>query len=170
MHQFLLRSIAFLGLSLIALGFAGPASAADAVKTIEIVKNADGKFVFAVPKAKIEPGETIKWAAKDADVPHQLVPDTDQDGFKDTGPFDASKAPKQQFSTPGLIKYHCAIHPKSMKGSIRVTAAEPAVPPEADTEDAPDASAPAKEEAAPKEAPVKKAPAKKAPPSSYDPY
>jgi plastocyanin len=169
MRQFLRGSIALLGLSLI--GLAGPASAADAVKTIEIVKNADGKFVFSVPKAKIEPGETIKWAAKDADVPHQLVPDTDEDAFKDTGQFDSSNPPKQKFSTSGLIKYHCAIHPNSMKGSIRVTAAEPPPePPAADTEDAPGENAPAKEEAAPKEAPAKKAPAKKAPPSSYDPY
>ena len=126
-----------------------PAPAANDVKTIEIVKNADGKFVFSDANAKVEAGQTIKWVAKDADVPHQLVPDTEDDALADTGAFDSTSAPSQTFKSAGTIKYHCAIHPKSMKGTIAVSAA---------------AEAPAK-------APEKeKAPAKAPPQPSYDPY
>jgi plastocyanin len=123
-----------------------PAPAADDVKTIEIVKNADGKFVFSDVNAKVEPGQTVKWVAKDADVPHQLVPDTEDDAFTDTSTFDSTSAPSQSFKTAGTIKYHCAIHPKSMKGTITVSAA---------------AEAPAKPEKPPAKAPAK---------PSYDPY
>ena len=150
MRQPVVSSTLVVVLSLIGLQLTQPASAADAAKTIEIVKNADGKFVFSDPNAKIAAGQSIKWVAKDADVPHQLVPDTDADALKDTGEFDSTKAPSQKFGAAGTIKYHCAIHPKSMKGTITVTAAA--------------------SEEAPAKAPVKKAPAKKAPPPSYDPY
>ncbi len=126
-----------------------PLSAADDVKTIEIVKNADGKFVFSDTNAKINAGQSIKWVAKDADVPHQLVPDTEEDTLKDTLTFDASTPPTQKFESAGTIHYHCAIHPKSMKGTITVTQA---------------AAAP-KEEAAPAK---EKAPAKAKPKPSYD--
>ncbi len=117
-----------------------PAPAAEEVKTIEIVKNADGKFVFSDTNAKINAGQTIKWVAKDADVPHQLVPDTADDALKDTLTFDSTSVPSQKFDTAGTIHYHCAIHPKSMKGTITVTAAA-------------EEEAPAKEKAPPKAKP-----------------
>jgi plastocyanin len=149
MRQFLPSSIVAVALSMIGLALAQSAAAADAVKSIDIVKNADGKFVFSDTNAKIAAGQSVKWVAKDADVPHQLVPDTDKDALKDTGEFDSTKAPTQKFGAAGTIKYHCAIHP-SMKGTITVTAAASEEPPA--------------------KAPVKKAPVKKAPPPSYDPY
>jgi plastocyanin len=149
MRRFLLCSIVAVALSLVGLALARPATAADTAKTIDIVKNADGKFVFSDTDAKIAAGQSVKWVAKDADVPHQLVPDTDKDALKDTGEFDSTKVPAQKFGAAGTIKYHCAIHP-SMKGTITVTAVA--------------------SEEAPAKAPVKKAPVKKAPPPSYDPY
>ena len=84
--------------------------------------------------------------AKDADVPHQLVPDTEDDALTDTSTFDSSTTPTQKFKAAGTIHYHCVIHLKSMKGTIRVTAA---------------AEAPAEPE---------KPPAKAPPKPSYDPY
>ncbi len=152
MQKRLLLSMGVVGLAATALASwqLGPASAADETKTIEIVKNADGKFVFSDTNAKITAGQSIKWVAKDADVPHQLVPDTEEDALTDTLTFDAASPPTQKFEAPGTIHYHCAIHPKSMKGTITVTEA---------------AAAPAKEE----EAPAKeKAPAKAKPKPSYD--
>ena len=105
------------------------------MKTIEIVKNADGKFVFSETNVKIKAGQTIKWVAVDADVPHQLVPASEGDALTDTGEFDATNPPTQRFDTPGTINYICAIHP-SMRGTITV----------ADTEEAPaeEAAKPAK--------------------------
>jgi plastocyanin len=151
MRRYLLLPTGLTALALAVTGFfflsPQPAPAADSVKTIEIVKNADGKFVFSDANAKVEPGQTVKWVAKDADVPHQLVPDTEDDALADTGAFDSTSAPSQTFKSAGTIKYHCAIHPKSMKGTITVSAA---------------AEAPAK---APE-----KAPAKAKPQPSYDPY
>ena len=134
----------FIGLSVTSLALSQqPAPAADDKKTIEIVKNAGGKFVFSEPNVEIKPGQSITWMAVDAEVPHQLVPAGEDDAFTDTGTFDATDPPTQSFDTPGTINYICSIHP-SMKGTITV----------ADTEEAP-AEEPAK-------------PAKRKPKPSYD--
>jgi len=148
MRRYSLLAISLTGLATTAFLFwhLSPASAADDVKSIEIVKNADGKFVFSDPNAKITAGQSVKWVAKDADVPHQLVPDTEDDALTDTSTFDSSTTPTQKFKAAGTIHYHCVIHLKSMKGTIRVTAA---------------AEAPAEPE---------KPPAKAPPKPSYDPY
>lgn len=90
MRRYLLLSISLTGLAAFAhlLWHLPPASAAADVKTIEIVKNAGGKFVFSDANAKVEAGQTVKWVAKYADVPHQLVPDTEDDALADIGAFD----------------------------------------------------------------------------------
>jgi|SoiMethySBSTD1v2_1073268.scaffolds.fasta_scaffold1058349_1 plastocyanin len=98
---------------------------ADDVKAIAIVKNADGKFVFSDTNAKIKEGQTIKWVAVDSDVPHQLVADSEGDALADTGAFDSTNPPSQKFGTAGTIHYHCAVHPKSMRGTITVATAAP---------------------------------------------
>jgi plastocyanin len=97
-------------------------AAADDVKAI--AKNADGKFVFSDTNAKIKEGQTIKWVAVDSDVPHQLVPDSEGDALTDTGAFESTNPPSQKFGGAGTIHYHCAVHPKSMRGTITVAAAE----------------------------------------------
>lgn len=97
---------------------------ADDVKAIGIIKNADGKFVFTEPNAKIKEGQTVKWVAIDAGVPHQLVADSESDALTDTGAFDSTNPPIQTLDKAGVIRYHCAVHPKSMRGTITVAAAE----------------------------------------------
>lgn len=104
------------------LALSEAAAAADEVKAIGIVKNADGKFVFTDPNAKIKQGQTVKWVAVDSDVPHQLVPDSDSDALADTGTFDSTASPSQKLGTAGTIHYHCAVHPKTMRGTINVAA------------------------------------------------
>ena len=154
MRKKFLRSIVLGGLAGLGLMLwqQQPAPAADDVQTIEIIKNAEGKFVFSAPAAEINAGEFVKWVAKDEGVTHQLVPDTKDDAFKDTGAFDDTNPPTQKFKSGGVIKYHCAIHPKSMKGTITVTSAE--APAEA-AKEAPAEEAPAK---APPKAPAKAKP------------
>lgn len=119
-------------------------AAADKVKTIDIVKNDAGKFVFSDTDAKIDAGQSIKWVAKDGDVAHQLVPDSDDDAFKDTGEFDGSNPPTQKFPKAATIKYHCAIHPKSMKGTITVAGAKEEPAEAKEEEEAPAPKKPAK--------------------------
>ena len=60
MRRYSLLAISLTGLATTAFLFwhLSPASAADDVKTIEIVKNADGKFVFSDPNAKITAGQS----------------------------------------------------------------------------------------------------------------
>jgi plastocyanin len=125
MSKKLFLSMALVGFTATGLALSNlPAPAADETKTIDIVRNEDGKFVFSEPDAQINEGQSITWVSADADVPHQLVPDSDADAFTDTGAFDASSPPTQTFNAAGTINYHCSIHPKSMKGSITVAAAE----------------------------------------------
>ncbi len=100
------------------------AAIADDVKSIGIVRNADGKFVFTEPNAKVKEGQTIRWVAIDEGFPHQLVADSEGDALTDTGPFDSTKAPSQTFASAGVIHYHCSVHPKSMRGTITVAAVE----------------------------------------------
>lgn len=129
-----------------------PARAADDVKSIAIVKNADGKFVFTDTDAKIKEGQSVKWVAVDSGVSHQLVPDSDSDALTDTGVFDSTSSPDQKFEAAGTIKYHCAIHPKSMRATITVAAAK------APAEEAAKPAEPKAEADEPAEAPKKSKP------------
>lgn len=126
-----------------------PTAAADDVKAIAIVKNADGKFVFTDTNAKIREGQSVKWVAVDSGVTHQLVPDSEGDALTDTGAFDSTSSPNQKFATPGTIHYHCAIHPKSMRGTINVAATD-APAEEAKSEPKAQAEEPVEEAPAPK--------------------
>ena len=91
------------------------APAADDKKTIEIVKNAGGKFVFSEPNVEIKPGQSIIWMAVDAEVPHQLVPAGEGDAFTDTGTFDATDPPTQSFDTPRHHQLHL-LNPSEHEG------------------------------------------------------
>jgi plastocyanin len=125
-----------------------PAAAADDVKSIAIIKNEAGKFVFTDTNAKIEEGQTVKWVAVDEGVTHQLVPDSEDDTLTDTGTFDSTAPATQKLATAGTIKYHCAIHPKSMRGTITVAGV----------------NAPAEAAEAPAEEPAKEEPPQRAEP------
>jgi plastocyanin len=61
------------GLTAASFALSGLPAAADDVKAIAIVKNADGKFVFTDADAKIKQGQSVKWVAVDSGVTHQLV-------------------------------------------------------------------------------------------------
>lgn len=139
-----------------------PAAAADDVKSIAIIKNADGKFVFSDTDAKIKEGQSVKWVAVDSGVTHQLAADSESDALTDTGEFDSTNSPNQKFEAAGTIKYHCLIHPKSMKGTITVSAAA------APAEEAAKPKAKAEEPAAAAEEPAEAPKAKPKARPSYD--
>lgn len=123
------------------------AMAADDVTSIGVIKNEKGKFVFTNTNVKIKEGQTVRWVAVDEAGVHQLVPDTEDDALKETDTFDNSAPVSQTFPTAGAIHYHCAVHPKSMRGTITVSAAQaPAEAVEAPVEK----KAPKKTEAKPK--------------------
>lgn len=153
MRSALLLLPALASLSAASLALSHLPAAADDVKAIAIVKNADGKFVFTDTNAKIKEGQSVKWVAVDSGVTHQLVPDAESDALMDTGAFDSTTSPNQKFATPGTIHYHCAIHPKSMRGTITVAASD------APAEEA--RSAPKAEPKAEAEEPAEEAPAPK---------
>jgi plastocyanin len=100
-----------------------PALAAETT-TIEIIKNQDGAFVFDKPAVTINSGDAVQWKPKDAGVPHRLLPDSDQDAFKETTRFTSATNPpvSQTFESPGIRHYHCFFHPDTMKGTITVAA------------------------------------------------
>ena len=124
MHKFIfagsLSALASFGFVYSSLSIA----TADDVKAIAIVKNADGKFVFTDTDAKIKQGQSVKWVAVDSGVTHQLVPDSEGDALTASEVFDSGSSPSQTFDKAGTIKYHCSVHPKSMRGTITVAAAQ----------------------------------------------
>jgi plastocyanin len=91
------------------------------VKIVDIVRNAEGKFVFAEPDVVIKAGQSVGWVAKDAGVPHVLAAEGDNPLFQETAEFDSTNPVGQQFNEPGEITYICTIHP-SMRGTITVVA------------------------------------------------
>jgi plastocyanin len=116
MRKHWFRSIGLGGLSAIGLvlGLQQAARAADNVKMIEIIRD-KGKFVFAPVDVAIATGESVEWSSK-ISAPHHLVGDPP---FKDTVRFTPPETATQKFGTPGVMNYHCTIHP-SMKGTITV--------------------------------------------------
>jgi plastocyanin len=98
------------------------AAVASGGKTINIITNDNGDFVFSDPDVKIEGGQSITWVAIDANVPHHLVGDTSSDNFKEVPTFRKPETPSQTFDTPGVIHYHCTFHPKTLRGTITVVA------------------------------------------------
>ena len=75
--------------------------------------------MFAEPNVSITAGQSIKWVAKDADVPHHLV--EDGTGKEITPDFESPITPTHKFETGGIIvKYHCTHHPDTMVGTITV--------------------------------------------------
>lgn len=116
MRKHWLVSIGLGGLSAIGLvlGMQQSASAADNLK-IEIVRD-KGKFVFAPVDVAIPAGQSGEWFSNIPNVPHHLVGDPP---FKETVRFTPPATATQKFDKPGVMKYHCTIHP-SMQGTITV--------------------------------------------------
>jgi plastocyanin len=74
--------------------------------------------MFAEPDVTITAGQSIKWVAKDADVPHHLVDDGTNEDI--TPEFQSPVMPTHKFEKAGIIKYHCTHHPDTMRGTITV--------------------------------------------------
>lgn len=91
---------------------------------VNIVDNAFGPSSITVPA-----GATVSWLNKGA-LPHTV---TARNGTFDSGILSSGGRFSETFSTPGTFSYFCAIHPE-MTGTVRVTDASGAVPPEEDTE------------------------------------
>jgi plastocyanin len=117
MHKQVFRSICLGGLAAtgLLLWQQQPASAADDVTTINIVSGPK----FAPSDVTISAGQTIKWVSTGG-APHRLVGDTEKDAFKTIEKFKSPETPTEKFETPGVINYHCSIHPSTMRGTITV--------------------------------------------------
>jgi plastocyanin len=116
-HWMGLSSLVAMGLTF-ALQLTAPAQVKE--KTIDIIKNKDGAFVFSDPDAKIDSGQSINWVPKDAGPPHNLVADNPKGAFEPTGIFQSPETKSRKFEKAGVIDYKCVIHPKSMVGKITV--------------------------------------------------
>lgn len=101
------------------LGFQLTSAATENEQVVEVIKKA-GRFVFKEAEVEIKVGQSIKWVARDANVPHQFVSTDNDPGFKEVEEFESPKTPTQKFEKAGAFKYHCIIHPNTMKGTITV--------------------------------------------------
>jgi plastocyanin len=114
MRKQLIGTICLGGLSVIALLLWNPSVRAQEAVKVEINPGPAGP-VLSPSDVSIAAGQSITWITNtDAAVKHQLVQElTDQ--------FTKPTNPTHKFEiTSGVIKYHCKIHPNTMKGTITV--------------------------------------------------
>lgn len=120
MRKQMIGSICLGGLSMIGVLLWEPSTrAADEPKIINIVPGPDGP-VFDEPAVTIGAGHSIKWVPKKPKVPHHLV--EDDTNAEITKEFNSAglETATQTFGAARIIKYHCEIHPDTMKGTITV--------------------------------------------------
>jgi plastocyanin len=103
-----LRAATLAGAILLA-GWAGTASAADALVKID-------NFTFGPQTLTVPVGTTVTWE-NDDDIPHVVM---EKDGKFRSKALDTGDKFTQQFTTAGTVEYYCAIHPM-MTGKIVVT-------------------------------------------------
>ena len=72
-------------------------------------------FYFEPANAAVQPGDTIVWTNNGAH-PHTVTAD---DGSFDSGTLQPGQSFSWTFQAPGMVTYHCSIHP-SMTGSVGV--------------------------------------------------
>ena len=72
-------------------------------------------FYFEPTDAAIQPGDTITWT-NEGNHPHTVTAD---DGSFDSGPLQPGESYSHTFQSPGMVPYHCSIHP-FMTGSVSV--------------------------------------------------
>ena len=72
-------------------------------------------FYFEPANAAVQPGDTIVWTNNGAH-PHTVTAD---DGSFDSGTLQPGQSFSWTFQAPGMVTYHCSIHP-SMTGSVSV--------------------------------------------------
>jgi plastocyanin len=72
-------------------------------------------FYFEPSEAAIQPGDTITWT-NEGNTPHTVTAD---DGSFDSGTLQPGESFSRTFQNPGMVTYHCSIHP-FMTGSVSV--------------------------------------------------
>jgi plastocyanin len=72
-------------------------------------------FYFEPSEAAIQPGDTITWT-NEGNHPHTVTAD---DGSFDSGTLQPGESYSHTFQSPGMVPYHCSIHP-FMTGSVSV--------------------------------------------------
>ena len=72
-------------------------------------------FYFEPTDAAIQPGDTITWT-NEGNHPHTVTAD---DGSFDSGTLQPGESFSHTFQNPGMVTYHCSIHP-FMTGSVSV--------------------------------------------------
>lgn len=97
--------------AVIAILTAAPAGAEETQVKID-------NFTFSPQQLTVKSGATVTWINQD-DIPHVVVSDVRQ--FKSNA-LDTDDKFSFTFSTPGIYKYFCALHPH-MTGIIVVQAA-----------------------------------------------
>jgi amicyanin len=100
-----------LAAALFAVLAAAPARAADAAVKI-------ANFTFGPKELKVKAGTMVTWTNED-DIPHTVTSTTL--AFK-SAPLDTDQKFSFTFTTPGVYKYFCSLHPH-MTGTIVVEAA-----------------------------------------------
>jgi amicyanin len=112
-----LVNVAVIGIAAFLLLASTPVRAADAT-AVKI-----GNFTFGPQELKVKAGNTVTWTNED-DIPHTVVsPNNFRSKVLDTdGTYSFT------FTTPGIYKYFCSLHPH-MTGTIVVEAATGSIAP-----------------------------------------
>lgn len=111
-----LTNVVVAGVAALFLLAATPAQAQDA--TVKI-----GNFTFGPQELKVKSGTTVTWTNED-DIPHTVVSPSN---FR-SKPLDSEDKFAFTFTTPGIYKYFCSLHPH-MTGTIVVEAATGSIGP-----------------------------------------
>ncbi len=72
-------------------------------------------FAFALPAVEVSAGSTVTWVNRD-DIPHTVT--ADDRSYKSEA-LDTGDRFSRTYSTPGLYRYFCSLHPK-MTGTVTV--------------------------------------------------
>lgn len=107
----MIRPFTYGALTAIALTMATATQAAEMEVTID-------NFTFGPQELKVKAGTTVTWTNRD-DIPHTVT--SDKLVFRSKA-LDTDDKFSFTFTTPGVYKYFCSLHPH-MTGSIVVEAA-----------------------------------------------
>jgi plastocyanin len=106
----MIRAFTYAALTAVALTMATAAHAAETQVTID-------NFTFGPQELKVKAGTTVTWTNHD-DIPHTVT--SDKLLFRSKA-LDTDDKFSFTFTTPGIYKYFCSLHPH-MTGSIVVEA------------------------------------------------
>jgi plastocyanin len=81
-------------------------------------------FVFEPQTLVIGMGQTVRWTNHGIST-HSSVSDT---GLWDSGYLSTDQSFEFTFPRPGIYPYHCAVHPTTMTGTIKVAVLDPTPP------------------------------------------